>query len=347
VTGSVAPSVALTGAGGWLGTALTARLLADPSRTDLRLLAATTAEARHLEAELAAHAPRVTVVVGDVRRADTARRLLHGCAEPLTLVHTAGVIHPRRARDFYAVNAIGTRHVAHAALDAGVARLVHVSSNSPFGTNPDPRDTFRADEPFNPYLGYGWSKMHAEVAVGDAVAAGLSAVIVRPPWFYGPHQPARQTTFFRLVRTGGFPVIGAGEQRRSMVYIGNLVDGILCAERYAGPSGAGFWIADARPYTVDEIVDTVARGLRDEGYEVTPGCRRLPPIAAAIAERADRAIQRVGGYQQQLHVLGEMGHTIACDIGRSTEELGYVPAVELYDGMRESIRWCRANGIEL
>ena len=42
-----------------------------------------------------------------------------------------------------------------------------------------------------------------------------------------------------------------------------------------------------------------------------------------------------------------MGHTIACDISRSTAELGYEPRVELYDGMRRSIRWCLENGLEL
>ena len=74
----------------------------------------------------------------------------------------------------------------------------------------------------------------------DAVERGLDAVIVRPPWFYGPHQPPRQTTFFRMVRTGRFPVIGDGEQRRSMVYVDNLVDGVLAAELTptASPGGA-------------------------------------------------------------------------------------------------------------
>ena len=104
---------------------------------------------------------------------------------------------------------------------------MHVSSNSPFGTNAHRTDTFRNDEPYHPYYGYGRSKMQAELHVAEAVAAGLDAVIVRPPWFYGPFQPARQTTFFRMVRTGRFPVIGDGRQRRSMVYVDNLVQGVV------------------------------------------------------------------------------------------------------------------------
>ena len=113
-----------------------------------------------------------------------------------------------------------------------------MSSNSPFGTNPHRADTFRNDEPYHPYFGYGRSKMQAELRVLDAVDAGLDAVIVRPPWFYGPFQPARQTTFFTLVRTGRFPVIGDGRQRRSMVYVDNLVQGIVRAELTPTPRRA-------------------------------------------------------------------------------------------------------------
>lgn len=100
-------------------------------------------------------------------------------------------------------------------------------------------------------------------------------------------------------------------------------------------------------YTVAEIVETVGRALVDEGLSVKPPTTHLPNVAALIAEVGDRVLQRVGVYQQQLHVLGEMGHTIAVDISRTTAEIGYVPKVELYEGMRRSIRWCLDQGLEL
>jgi nucleoside-diphosphate-sugar epimerase len=336
----------VTGANGWLGRALVHRLLADPGRARLRLLAHSTADAAAL-AQFIGVRDGVEIVIGDVSRADTSRRLLHGVGADADVLHTAGIIHPKSVRQFTEVNVNGTRHVSEAAIDAGVRRLVHVSSNSPFGTNPHAADTFRADEPFNPYLGYGKSKMFGEMAVAEAAAAGLDTAIVRPPWFYGPFQPARQTTFFRMVRAGKFPVIGKGDQRRSMVYVDNLVDGLLAAELTPAAKGHGYWIADARAYTVDEIVETVGRALTDEGLSVKPPATRLPVLAARVAETGDRILQAMGIYQQQLHVLGEMGHTIACDISRSTAELGYEPRVELYEGMRRSIRWCLENGLEL
>ena len=212
-----------------------------------------------------------------------------------------------------------------AALGHGVRRVVHVSSNSPFGTNPHPGDTFRNDEPYHPYYGYGRSKMQAELRVLDAVDRGLDAVIVRPPWFYGPFQPARQTTFFRMVRTGRFPVLGDGQQRRSMAYVDNLVQGVVAAELAPTPAGRGWWIADARPYTIDEIVATVGRALSAEGFAVKPNRLRLPALVGRVAERADGLVQRTGRYVQALHVLGEMDKTIACDISVARQELGYDP----------------------
>ncbi|MEJ7706648.1 MAG: NAD-dependent epimerase/dehydratase family protein [Nocardioidaceae bacterium] len=102
----------------------------------------------------------------------------------------------------------------------------------PFGVNPTTTDEFRHDEPYDPYLGYGHSKMIAEERVRAAHGNGLDTVVVRPPWFYGPWQPLRQTTFFRLIRTGRFPLIGDGSQRRSMVFVDNLVQGVVLAERH-------------------------------------------------------------------------------------------------------------------
>ena len=342
-----APDVTVvTGAAGWLGRALLDHLTRDggpharPGR--VRALVTNRADARVLAA-----LPRVEPVVGDVRRPRGLTELFADLAGVVDVVHTAGVIHPRRIDDFVEINARGTENVARAAAAAGVRRMVHVSSNSPFGVNVHRTDTFRNDEPYAPYYGYGRSKMQAELRVLDAVARGLDAVVVRPPWFYGPFQPARQTTFFRMVRTGKFPIIGDGRQRRSMVHVDNLVQGIVLAELTSTPAGRAWWIADAEPYEVNEIVATVGRALAAEGFAVTPNTLRLPPLAGRVAERADALIQRTGRYIQQIHVLGEMDKTIACDISAARAELGYEPTVALEAGMRQSIRWCVEQGLEL
>lgn len=340
----------VTGASGWFGRAYLAAIGAGGSEVTgpvgrsgaVRVLVPVPADVQSVLSVL----PRSVVHVGDVTDPSALERLFEG-GDGASVVHAAGVIHPKRVADFEAVNADGTANVLAAAKKNGVRRLVHVSSNSPFGVNPTPTDVFRHNEPYQPYLGYGRSKMLAEERVRAANSPDLETVVVRPPWFYGPWQPLRQTTFFRLIRTGRFPLIGDGSQRRSMVFVDNLVQGVALAERHPDAAGDSFWVADARPYAMLEILATVKQALRDEGFDVADRQVKLPALASKVAERVDRVLQGRGIYHQEFHVLGEMNKTISCDISHSQEVLGFEPKVELHDGMRSSIRWCIEQGVEI
>jgi nucleoside-diphosphate-sugar epimerase len=263
------------------------------------------------------------------------------------VIHAAGVIHPTTTSDWVEVNVRGTANVAARARAHGARRMVHISSNSPFGTNPHRTDMFRNDEPYHPAFGYGRSKMLAELRLLDEVANGLDAVIVRPPWFYGPHQPARQSTFFTMVRKGRFPVVGDGRQRRSMVYVDDLAAAVVRAELVDCSPARGWWIADSRPYEINEIVAAVSDALRSAGFVVARRQLRIPAGVSRLAALADAALQRRHRYVAQLHVLGELGTTIACDISAARRELGFEPSVGLAEGMRRSVGWCVANGIQL
>lgn len=341
----------LTGASGWFGRSFLDAMTRDDrsglgpvARSGIvRGLVSTPSE---VDAVLEV-APQIEVHVGDVADVDVVERLFQG-ADEASVVHAAGVIHPPDVATFDHVNRIGTERVVAAARKAGARRLVYVSSNSPYGVNVRPDDVFRNDEPFNPYMEYGRTKMLAEQHVRDAHEDGaFETVVVRPPWFYGPWQPARQTTFFTMVRTGKFPILGGGDQRRSMAYVDNLVQGVALAERVPAAAGDAFWVADARPYPINEIVETVKSVLADAGYTVSKRQTKLPAAVGRIAEGVDGILQARGRYNQQIHVLGEMDKTIACDIAHTRDVLGYEPAVELAEGMRRSVQWCQARGIDL
>lgn len=334
--------VVVTGAAGWLGQNLV-RALADRER--VRCLVPRADEGP----PLALVSPAVEIVVGDVRDPATADALFNGVPTGATVVHAAAIIHPAgRIRDLFDVNVGGTQLVIDRARRAGARRFVHVSSNSPFGTNPHPGHRFTEDSPYDPYLAYGQSKLEAEQLVQRAHGRGdVEGVVVRPPWFYGPFQPERQSMWFRAVRTGRFPLVGDGSQRRSMVFTGNLVHGILRAETSDRAPGGAWWIADAEPYELREILDTVRAACAAEGLQVTGSIRSLPLAAARAAEAVDRLLQRRGRYLQAVHVLGELGHTIACDVSGARAEIGYDPQTTLLDGMRRSVRWCLDRGIAI
>jgi nucleoside-diphosphate-sugar epimerase len=345
----VTPRLALvTGAGGWLGSRLLHALVHGlPEAPDLK---AATWQVRALVLDRAdgervrKRFPAVDVRVGDLRRPDACTAFCAG-AEGAVVFHTAGVVHPARVRDFVEINVDGTRHLLAAAIAASAARVVATSSNSPFGCNPRPDHTFDESSPYHPYMGYGRSKMLMEQEVIAAQQTGrIETVLIRAPWFYGPDQPPRQTLFFRMIRDGRVPIVGDGNNRRSMAYLDNLCQGLWLAAT-APVSGQAFWVADERPYTMNEIIDTVEHLLETEfGIPCAHRRLRLPYVAGEVATAADYLLQSAGIYAQKIHVLSEMNKTIACRVTRAQEVLGYRPVVDLREGMRRSIRSCLETG---
>jgi nucleoside-diphosphate-sugar epimerase len=133
-----------------------------------------------------------------------------------------------------------------------------------------------------------------------------------------------------------------------MVFTGNLVHGLLRAEVAEAASGRAYWIADAEPYELRNVFDTIRRALAAEGLPVATRSRlRIPRVAARVAETVDELVQNRGRYVQAVHVLGELKDTIACDISRARQEIGYAPETDLFEGMRVAIRWCLDNGEQL
>ena len=344
------PLVLVTGAAGWLGLNLVQALVR--GLPDHPALAAPRPDRRirclllpgQDAAPLRAISDRLEFVTGDLRNPADCARFLAGARDAL-LFHTAGVIHPRNTAEFDDINVRGGTQLLDAAIAAGVRRAVIVSSNSPCGCNPHPDHLFDERSPYHPYMGYGRSKMRLELAVREREGR-LDAVIIRPPWFYGPHQPARQTLFFEMVRDGKAPLVGPGTNLRSMTYLDNLCQGLLLAAANPAARGQIYWIADRQPYPMTEIIDTIERLLETEfGARCAHRRLRLPGLASEVAYGADAALQKLGLYQQKIHVLSEMNKTIACSVARAERELGYRPTIALEEGMRRSLQWCVDRGL--
>lgn len=343
----------ITGAMGWCGKRLV-RLLA--SGFECGSLAAMPRPARIRCAvlpgqdatELAAFGPMVEVVECDIRSDADCRCLVAGMAGAV-LIHTAGVIHPSRVKDFFTVNRDGTRRLVEAAANERLPRAVVISSNSPIGCNPHCDHLFDEASPYNPYMNYGRSKMEMEQVLAAINASGkIEVVILRPPWFYGPDQPPRQTLFFTMIKNGKAPIVGPGTNRRSMVYIDNLAEALVLAASSDRAAGQTYWIADARAYAMTEVIDTIERVMeQDFNIPVVRKRMRLPNVASTVARVIDRCIQAIGFYNQKIHVLSEMNQTIACDISKAREELGYRPSIALHEGMRRSITDLFDRGIRL
>lgn len=318
------------------------REFAEPTERQIRCLV----PAGVPRSELQKLPSQAEVVAGDLLDRESLRDFFRD-AEDGTLFHLAGLIHPRRRiQELYDVNVTGTRNLLEGAIGGGIRRIVAISSNSPVGCNPRKDHAFDERSPYNPYMHYGRSKMLMEELLCEAWSArSIETVILRPCWFYGPGQPARQTRFFRMVRAGRVPIVGDGESRRSMSYLDNTCQGLLLAESRPAARGKLYWIADRRPYSMNEIVGTIERLMETEvGLGVAHRRLRLPDVASEVAGAMDVVIQGLGLYHAEIHVLSEMNKTIACSIELAERELGYEPTVDLEEGMRRSIRWCVEQG---
>jgi nucleoside-diphosphate-sugar epimerase len=338
--------VLVTGALGWLGInlvkALTAGLADCPQLSQpqpslkIRCLILPHQEGSSLT-ELS---NKIEIIKGDLRNTKDCDIFCENAKDAI-LFHTAGIIHPQKVSDFYTINVDGTKNLLNSAIQAGIKRAVIVSSNSPCGCNPHPDHLFDETSPYHPYMNYGRSKMLMELAVKEQSQSGqIETVIIRPPWFYGTNQPQRQTLFFKLIQQGKFPITGSGNNLRSMVYLENLCQGLILAAITKQAQSKTYWIADERPYSMNEIVDTVERLLETEFQQTCTHKRfKLPGIVSEIALVADASLQSLGLYNQKIHVLSELNKTIACSVAMAKKELGYSPTISLEEGMRRSLKW--------
>jgi len=348
-------SEVVTGASGWLGArlvrALTQGLPDVPSlkeKNESRLVRCLVRSGTD-RSTLKTIAGKIELIEGDLTNPGSLDGLFNGL-DGAAVFHCAGVIHPRkRAREFFAVNVEGTRNILEAAIKARASRFIHVSSISPMGFNSSRGRPFDESSPYDPHGNYGKSKKLAEEIVNSAGGSGkIEVVIARGPWFYGPGQPSRQTRFFTMIRDGVVPVTGSGENLRSMVYVDNLCQGLLLCEKAPEARGRTYWFADSKPYTMNQIINTIERVMeKDFSIPVAHRRKRLPAIAGEIALALDDVIQGLGFYQPELHVLSEMNKNIVCSIAQAEKELGYRPAVALEEGMRRSIKWLLDKGIKI
>lgn len=354
------PLAIVTGVPGWLGSNLVDKLLNNPATANSdsnenggatevpgsRRIRALTLPGSDTS-EFAQFSERVAFVPGNLVTGDGLDSLFENAAGA-TVFHIAGVIHPQNRQQFYDLNYSGTKRLIDAAVKAGVKRFVHVSSNSPIGSNKSssPSDYFTESSPYNPYMHYGASKKLGEDVVNEASRKGaIETVIIRPPWFYGPRQPARQTLFFTMIKEGKMPIVGSGENMRSMAYVDNICQGLMLAESIDRAAGKTYWIADERPYSMNEIVYTVERVLESDFNIACAHKRmRLPDLASEVALAVDASLQALGLYHQKFHVLSEMNKNIACKIDQARVDLGYNPEIALEEGMRRSIRWILDHG---
>jgi len=281
----------------------------------------------------------IELVHGDITSQEDCDKFTHNSKNAI-LFHCAGIIHPSYVNRFYEINVDGTRNLFFSAIKNRIKRIVVISSNSPCGTNPTRNHFFNEESEYNPYFNYGKSKMLMEKLVINYVNKGdIEAVIIRPPWFYGPYQPNRQIRFYKMIREGKVPVVGDGLNNRSMACTINISQAMIRAAIKEEANGNIYWISDETPYSFLTIISTIRKVMKNEfGFNCSENNIKLPNLISEVAYYLDKTIQSLGFYNKEIHVLSEMNKNIACSIEKAKKELGYKPTIDLYEGTYLSIK---------
>jgi 2-alkyl-3-oxoalkanoate reductase len=323
--------VMVTGGTGFTGTALVKRLI-DEGHS---VTALDYKEGLQCEALRAYGAE---IVLGSVTDEQAVDRSMRGAE---LVFHLAAAFRELNKPDsFYEeVNVGGTRKVLAAARRHGVRKFIYCSTCGVHGNVNHP--PANEDAPIQPGDYYQRTKYEAEPIVLQMTAPEMETVVLRPAAIYGPGDPERFFMIFKRVATGTFPMFGSGQTLYHPLYIDNLIDAfMLCMPAGAG-NGRSFLIADETYHTIEEIVRAVAVALgvpvRITHYPVTPLV-----VIGHIAEKLCRPFgvtppifpRRVDWYRQNR----------AFDISRAKRELGYVPRVQLDDGLRRTALWYREMG---
>jgi nucleoside-diphosphate-sugar epimerase len=178
------------------------------------------------------------------------------------VVHLANRAH-RRGRDMAGEDeAAAGAALARAAAAAGVRRLVHMSSIRAMGDATPPGAPFRCADPTLPQDAYGRGKLAIEHALQRAAReTRLELVILRPPLVYGPGVKANFRGLLQLAASG-LPLPFAGiDNRRSLIFLGNLVD--VAAHACVHPDAAEhvLLVRDAVDLSTPELIRALAEGL--------------------------------------------------------------------------------------
>jgi nucleoside-diphosphate-sugar epimerase len=308
--------IAITGADGFVGrhTVTAARAAGHDVRPLVRRLdAASDSAARE---------------VGDVGPDTDWATALAGCEAVVHLaaaVHESGPDTPQRRMRMRSVNVDGTARLARDAARSGVSRFVFVSSIKVMGETSS-RPFVEPDVP-HPVGDYASSKHDAERALQEvAWSTPLQYTVVRPPLVYGPGVGANFRALLALCDSPWpLPLAGASAPR-SLLYVGNLADALLCAVTHPAAANDTFFVTDDSDLTV---ADLVAR-LRDK--------LNRPRRTFAAPRSVVRGVARLAGRKASYARLFE---PLQANPSHLRSRLGWNAPYTVDEGLELTTQWYR------
>jgi nucleoside-diphosphate-sugar epimerase len=235
---------------------------------------------------------------------------------------------------FFDVNVRGTEKVLKAARDAGVSHFVHCSTVGVLGEIKGGLAT--ESSPYNPADFYQVSKMEGEkLALQFSKENGLPLVVIRPSAIYGPGD-YRLLKLFRAIDRGVFWMVGSGENYYHLIFVKDLVDGMILASEHDKAVGEVFIMAGNEPVQVKELVKALSEVL---GRSVPK--RSVPILPVMLVAKMTRAICLPLKIEPPIYPrrLGFFTKSRAFDITKARTVLGFSPKVDDRSGLAITAEW--------
>lgn len=233
---------------------------------------------------------------------------------------------------FRAVNRDGTAALARQAAEAGVKRLVFLSSIKVNGETTGGRGPFTADDRPDPQDPYGVSKWEAEQAL-HAIAAetGLEVTVIRPPLVYGPGVRANFARMVSWVARGRPLPFGLCRNQRSLVAVSNLASLAVAASRHPAAAGTTLLASDGETVSVRDLLARIgtAFGRPARLFPVPPPLLRLRRQRDRSARRDRPALRSAGGRWRSSAAIARLAP--ADDDGRGARANGGGGGVAMID----------------
>lgn len=328
----MAQQIVVTGAAGFLG-GRTAKFLAGEA-SGYQVLATSRRSTR--KDELERHG--CTFVAGDLEDLRFCRQLAAGTT---TIVHCAALSSPWGPHAaFYGANVTATQHLLQAALEAGVARFVLISTPSIYFNYRDRWAVAEEDPLPSPMVNhYASTKYRAEQMVLEANGRGIETIALRPRAIIGGEDAVIFPRVLEAYRQGKLKIIGNGQNVVDLTCVRNVIEAIRCClQAPESALGTAYNITNGAPIKLWDALDYLLRNLN-----LTPPTQRVPQQlalwAAGFTEWRTRLLTPDKEPALTRYSVGILSQNFTLNIEKATHQLGYQPVQTTMEGIDEFIQW--------
>jgi dihydroflavonol-4-reductase len=274
------------------------------------------------------------IVEGDLSGEDAIRRGVRGCDAVFHVAATYKVGIPKSEHEaMYDANVRGTERVLDAAVDAGVARIVYVSTGNVYGNTRGQvvDETYTRPQPPDFLSYYDETKYQAHQVALDRIAKGAPVVIVQPGGILGPDDPSELGNMIDQTRSGKLKMRMFPDAGFNFVHVEDVADGILLAHD-KGRIGESYNLAGEQ-HTIGDLVDKTAELVGRKPPSVT-----MPPALIKLAVPVGPVVGRLMGFPPNLAELVKTsdGVTFWMTDRKARDELGFTPR-DFDTAMRETV----------